>query len=162
MFLLNKNFINNYIQEISNKKIISPDSILFLYKLNLLEIIKNLNNIYFQKSTYNFFKESINETEVLDIIKVLDDLKDTRMIDDENINTLFKNKEISVFFNRLISLLHKNEYDYISEDRNLKKLSNIINSYSSLFIIISNYDYIKRNYNLEKLNNLLAKIIVVK
>ncbi|EUB37148.1 hypothetical protein [Fusobacterium sp. CM1] len=162
MARFNKNFINNYIQEISNKKIISPDSILFLYKLNLLEIIKNLNNIYFQKSTYNFFKESINETEVLDIIKVLDDLKDTRMIDDENINTLFKNKEISVFFNRLISLLHKNEYDYISEDRNLKKLSNTINSYSSLFIIISNYDYIKRNYNLEKLNNLLAKIIVVK
>ena len=154
----NKNFINKHIQEIDNKKIISPDSILFLYKLNLLEIIKNLNNIYFQKSTYNFFKESIKESEALDIVKVLDDLKDTRMIDDENTNTLFKNKETPIFFNRLISLLHKNEYDYISEDRNLKKLSNIINSYSSLFIIAFNYDYIRRNYNLEKLNNLLTKL----
>lgn len=80
------------------------------------------------------------------------------MIDDENTNTLFKNKETPIFFNRLISLLHKNEYDYISEDRNLKKLSNIINSYSSLFIIAFNYDYIRRNYNLEKLNNLLTKL----
>ena len=84
------------------------------------------------------------------------------MIDDENVNTLIKNKETPIFFNRLISLSYKNEYDYISEDRNLKKVSNIVNSYSSLFLIISNYDYIKRNYNLEKLNNLLAKIIVVK
>ncbi|MCL4581942.1 hypothetical protein YWH7199_11560 [Fusobacterium nucleatum YWH7199] len=158
----NKNYINSHIQEIGSKKIISPDSIVFLYKLNLLEFIKYLNNIYFQKSTYNFFKESINEPEVLDIIKILDDLKNTKMIDDENVNTLIKNKETPIFFNRLISLSYKNEYDYISEDRNLKKVSNIVNSYSSLFLIISNYDYIKRNYNLEKLNNLLAKIIVVK
>ena len=37
--------------------------------------------------------------------QIINDLKDTRMIDDENTNTLFKNKETPIFFNRLICFL---------------------------------------------------------
>lgn len=155
----NENFINRNVNKNNVKKIISIESILFLYKLDLLEIIKILDNVFFQKSTYNFFKEAFDEPSALSIIKILDDIKDIKMKDDENINTIYKNKEISPYLNRLIYITNQFDFDYISEDRNLKILNPLVNSYSVIYIIYENYSKIKENkFNFYKFNLLLLKL----
>lgn len=174
--ILIEEFINNF--DISllnklekgykNKKLISPNSILFLHKLDLLNCIKDDSTVYFQKSVYEFFKEESNRNniEALKIIKILHEIKN-RMIDDEYIGSLVKEKDKKLIdfksneIQRLFYFVLKEGFDYITEDANVKIFNKILNSYSSLILVTKeiNFYKISNNPNLQKIiNKLLIQI----
>ena len=126
-----KNQIN-----MERKKLLSLESILFLFKLEILEYIVEDKTIYLQQSTLDFFNKNIVYPEEIEIMKVLVKIKD-RIIDDTKAVEVEKNYQLetsklnvsplSCLYFSLMAL----DGDYITEDINF----NIGTSYSSLFLI---------------------------
>ena len=118
------------------KKLLSLESILFLFKLEILEYIVEDKTIYLQQSTLDFFNKNIVYPEEIEIMKVLVKIKD-RIIDDTKAVEVEKNYQLetsklnvsplSCLYFSLMAL----DGDYITEDINF----NIGTSYSSLFLI---------------------------
>lgn len=156
----NNNYLNmpKYTVNYQKNKLIAPDSILLLYKLKLLKILYYENSLFFQKTTYNFFKNEMHTyPEAKEIVKILKEFQG-KMIDDENINELIRvskvdNDIISPFSRLHYSFIEKNA-DYITEDRNLK-FPGDINIYSSLFLISNN---LRNELDYTEFNTLIQKM----
>ena len=135
-----KNQIN-----MERKKLISLESILFLFKLEMLEYIVEDKTIYLQQSTLDFFNKNIVYPEEIEIMKVLVKIKD-RIIDDTKAVEVEKNYQLETSKLNVSSLsclyfsLMALDGDYITEDINF----NIGTSYSSLFLI----DYWSRKFGI--------------
>lgn len=154
IFSFDNSYLNKTNTQINSEpKILSLDSMIFLYKLNLLKYIE-YNNIIVLKSSILTLEESMYyKSDYLEILKIVREYK-VEVFNNIDINDLNREREIKNFevgdVMKLFYACMTKKAAYITEDKN-NLFKDKYPTYSSLYLVI--IQAIRKKNFLEEINN---------
>lgn len=123
---LNFNSCNLNYKEKNIPKLITFSSIIFLYYWNKLDKVLKRDDVYIQKSTFEYITSKIL---IENLKKIIENIPYPKVIDDSKMNFLFENiineNHIGIQEYRAISFAFNNQFQLITEDRIIQKIYKI-------------------------------------